>query len=130
MASSDSLKSKRSAAKGNFSRHVTSLRNALDQNAPIATIEKRFENLREALNNVIEKHDDFIVSMGVEVSPEEENYMDSIMELFDGIEIETDSKILEKKSASRELERGEELEVAKLQELQKNSERRSVLERT
>ena len=56
--SSDALKAKRSAAKGSFSRVMNSLRNVLDKNAPIMTVQKRFENLREAFDNLSERHNE------------------------------------------------------------------------
>ena len=59
--SSDALKVKRGAAKGNFSRVLTSMRNLLDKDAPIATIEKRFETLREAFQTLSQKHNDYVV---------------------------------------------------------------------
>ena len=71
------------------------MRNVLDKKAPIATVEKRFENLKEAFQNVTEKHNEFIVLKGVDVSQEDEDYMNAIMESFDDIEIETDSFLLE-----------------------------------
>ena len=126
--SSDALKVKRGAAKGNFSRVLTSMRNLLDKDAPIATIEKRFETLREAFQTLSQKHNEYVVSVGVEISEEEDHYMDSIMESFDEIEIETDSLLLGKKKVENDLQRDRELEVANVRELQKQSEKRARLE--
>ena len=66
---------------------------------PVATIERRYKELREKWVAVNEAHDAYLEALVAEGgnADEEEDWMNEITSRFDDIEIEADSIIEEKK---------------------------------
>ena len=98
----EGLKVKRSKSKGQFTRWEKRLVEVLINPAkvPVATIERRYKELREKWVAVNEAHDAYLEALVAEGgnADEEEDWMNEITSRFDDIEIEADSIIQEKNS--------------------------------
>lgn len=99
----ESLKAKRSRAKSQFTRCEKRLSDALAdaESTPVATIERRYSELREKWNAVQEAHDAFeeaVEAEAIEVGDaDKEQWIDEIMQRFDSIEVKADAAIEERK---------------------------------
>ena len=97
----EDLKIKRSTSKSQFTRWEKRLVEVLINPAkvPLATIERRYNELREKWVAVHEAHDAYLEALAAEGGDtnEEEDWMNEITSRFDDIEIEADRIIEEKK---------------------------------
>ena len=97
----EDLKIKRSTSKSQFTRWEKRLVEVLINPAkvPVATIERRINELREKWVAVHEAHDAYLEALAAEGgnTNEEEDWMNEITSRFDDIEIEADRIIEEKK---------------------------------
>ena len=100
----ESLKVKRSTSKSQFTRCEKRLNDVLENptNIPVATIERRYNELSERWNAAQCAHDAYLEALeaeGYEVE-EEESWMDEITKRFDEVEIKADAIIEKMKQPS------------------------------
>ena len=98
------MKVKRSTSKSQFTRWEKRLDEVLSNpaNVPVATIERRYTELREKWVAVHSAHDAYVEALeaeGGEVD-EEEAWMDEVTSRFDSIELRADDIIEKKKQPS------------------------------
>ena len=98
----EQLKTSRATAKGQFTRSEKRLRDVVKnmENIPVATIERRYNELHSKWETLQEAHEKYVTSLRSASSPEnpidedaENNWIDEIADRFDAIEIETDQRI-------------------------------------
>ena len=92
---SEQLKRNRTTYKGTFTRAAKSLEQAIDSNAPKITIEKRFVTLTEKFNIVQNCHNEFVNTLNEnELNADEvETWISEICNIYDELEIRTDTYI-------------------------------------
>ena len=96
---SDALKVKRSTSKSQFTRCEKRLSDALRsvENITVATIERRYNDLREKWNAVQEAHDTFVEAIqaeaGIVADEDNELWIEEITQRFDDMEVQADAAI-------------------------------------
>ena len=88
-------KKARSTARGKFTRATNRLDHAIKENALVITVQNRYQELRDAWKEVIEKHEEYVNELADSDEKEEDCWMSELSEVLDEIEIRTD-KYLDK----------------------------------
>ena len=87
----EELKQKRTNAKRSFTRAETSLNKALAEETSLpVTIERRYEGLRACWQDVQEAHDNYMAKVEEEQQPKEEQWLDELVDRFEGMEANVD----------------------------------------
>ena len=85
----DEAKRKRTAAKSQFTRAESSLKNALSlENCAKWTIENRYSEIKRRWDNVQEAHDNYVSLIDEEALPAEEEWIAELMNRFEGVELD------------------------------------------
>ena len=108
---SEELKKKRAMAKRSFTRTRKNLQEALDKLMISKTVESRYQSFKEAWNESLRCHEEYVASLNFADEADEETediWINELEEVFKGIEEITDNYIETKKKAMLDKEKSDE----------------------